>query len=286
MHFYVLREYKKFEIKTNRLQSDALERCYGRLRMMAGNLNRFDAVQYTYRLTNYCLGIGSDIVIEKGNVECDANDTKVLTTLIPSHETVIEKPVEDEKFEMEVTENFITKTESKGFNLVLALPDDVEEIQDFSVPKGDVVITPLENFGFHYVGGWLGTKDAKHLAKKVQDSYQDENFVQSEWIKVRDFGHLNLPHKQLVSDLKKMDQEFRDFHTNAPGLFAPNDLRRTENVISDFADILINKFPNYPVKLVKRFARARTFFRQRHMHKHIMKLESERSKTTKIKFGY
>ena len=90
---------KKIEIKTNRLQSDALERCYGRLRAMAGTHLRFDAVQYTYRLTIYCLGIGCNIAVEKANVECDVDDTKVLTTLMPNHNVMIEKPAEEEKFE-------------------------------------------------------------------------------------------------------------------------------------------------------------------------------------------
>ena len=286
MKHYVLIEYKKLEIKTNRLQSDPLERCYGRLRAMAGSYLRFDAVQFTYRLTIYCLGIGCNIAVEKANVECEVDDTKVLTTLLPNHNVMIEKPAEEEKFEDNVNDATIEVSENQPLNVVLALPDDVEEIQDISESTDDVVITPLENFGFHYIAGWLGSKDAKDLVKKVKECYEDENFVQSEWIKMRDFGQLNLPSGQLVSDLKQMDEEFRKFHSEAPGLFAPNDLRRTENVIKDFTEILLEKFPAYPQKLVKRFARARTFFRQRHMQKHILKVESERSKINKIRFSY
>ena len=134
----------------------------------------------------------------------------------------------------------------------------------------------------------MGSKDAKHLVELAKDNYVKEEFVSSEWIKLRNLtGEYHFPKEDLVNDVKTMDELFREFHHNAPGLYAPNDLKRDPNVIRDYLEILKDHFSDkYPLKMLRRFARTRTFFRQRHIQKQFQRIESSRSKKTKIEYGY
>ena len=90
----------------------------------------------------------------------------------------------------------------------------------------------------------------------------------------------------LKDDLIKWDAEFRKFHQNAPGEFAPDDLSRKPNVIKDFGVLLISKFPEYPEQLLKCFARARTHFRKRYIKDALKFKETFRSKRKKSEYVY
>merc|ERR1711974_230201 len=108
----------------------------------------------------------------------------------------------------------------------------------------------------------------------------------SEWIEARNFGRLLTPTIEFKADLIKMDAEFRKFHANAPGEFAPNDLNRLPNVTNEFAAILIQKFPQYDKKLLKRFSRARSHFRKRRIKQILFEREQESMRSKRKKLEY
>ena len=146
---------------------------------MGGPNTRFDAVEYKYRLTDICLGAGGDLTVEKANVEVNETNTKVLTANIPKALIdEVSRPAQIDTLE-EPIEDLFTEETAKSPNVILSIPDEdsIEEISDFSVEDNANVITPLENFGFHYVSGWLGSKDAKHLVELAKDNYVKEEFV-------------------------------------------------------------------------------------------------------------
>ena len=151
---------------------------------------------------------------------------------------------------------------------------------------------PAEEEGMIYICGWLGRKDANKLVTYEIDEENEDQFVQSAWVSIVNNKKLNIPKKQFLNDLKKMDTLFREFHKDSKGnkkfCFAPHDLLRTPNVVKQFHQILQNEFPEYVQypKLLKRFAKGRTCFRMRNLQKLISQKESFRSKVTKISNAY
>ena len=104
---------------------------------------------------------------------------------------------------------------------------------------------------------------------------------------MRDFGNLSVPKIEFKEDLIEMDKAFREFHLDADGIFKTNDLHWRPGVIADFLDILIRQFhPKYPINLLRRFAKGRTFFRLRHLQRQYQNVESFRSKRKTMEYSY
>ena len=103
------------------------------------------------------------------------------------------------------------------------------------------------------MGGFLGRKDASDLVAMANEDYDDEVFVTSDWIKMRNFGNLHIPTVELEKDIMEMDKDFFNFHQDCPGLFKPFDLSRIEGVIRKFFELLKTKYlVKYPSGLLHR----------------------------------
>ena len=153
-------------------------------------------------------------------------------------------------------------------------------------PETSRTLLPMEREGFVNFGGYISRKHDPSLATKANEPYDEEEFVVSDWINAKNLGSLGTPKKSFNEDLIEMDKEFRKFHRKAPGKFAPHDLSREPNVTKDFAKKLIDKFPEYPEKLLKCFAVARTHFRKRYQIDALKFQESFRSRRKKMEYEY
>ena len=63
---------KKYQIKSifgNRINQDPAEQHFAILRQFGGNNPRFNSVEFKYRETMVCMGVGQDLIIETANVE-------------------------------------------------------------------------------------------------------------------------------------------------------------------------------------------------------------------------
>ena len=66
------------------------------------------------------------------------------------------------------------------------------------------------------------------------------------------------PRQTLVDDVKKMDKIFRNHHEcSSDGLI------RTKNVVGSLVELLVQEFPYYDEKLLKKFAMCRTMRRMK-----------------------
>ena len=70
------------------------------------------------------------------------------------------------------------------------------------------------------------------------------------------------PRKTLVEDVKKMDAIFVKHHGNST-----DGLIRTKNVVADLVKLLVEEFPYYDEKLLKKFAMCRTMRRMKWVQK-------------------
>ena len=265
----LVEKFKISSLKAYRLCQDPVEQLFGILRAMGISKDRMDAVDFVYRLSHYCMGVGKDLIIENANVEFTEIRAKIITpdiVNIPeiSNEIQAELPVP-------LNGEIVEPHQLVG---VVTIPE-AQSQPSTSLNKNEIA-------GFERIGGWLSHKDAPELSTPANQPFDKEVFVDSEWMKLRNDAQHDVTTIKFQADLKSMDIAFKEFHKDARGPgkvnFTPNDLSRAPNVTKDFGEILIRDFPQYPRKLNARFARGRTFFRLRHLQKELRKKESLRSK--------
>jgi len=73
---------------------------------------------------------------------------------------------------------------------------------------------------------------------------------------------LSNPTKDFAEDLEKFDAVFRSFHSGSK-----DGLMREPGVIKKLTQKLADTFPDHSEKLLKKFARSRTFFRMRNIQR-------------------
>ena len=293
-------KYGMKSVETVVFNQDVCENTFSRLRLMGGAEARFGSLTYKHRLRDYTLGACKDLSVKTAAVLCDEESTKVLTA------ELTRDLIEDQVRQPPITMNNANATHDNELNEIFrhasakklptfTLQLDVEEIVELKELDNShlIEIMPAEHEGFIYVSGWLGRKDAKDLVTDtIFGEENSESFAESQWVNLVKSQKLNVPKTSFLNDLKKMDTLFREFHKDAPGSkkcsFKPHDLLRTPLVVENFYQILKTNFPQYLQypKLLKRFAKARTMFRMRHLQKLICQKESFRSKITKLSNAY
>ena len=116
-----------------------------------------------------------------------------------------------------------------------------------------------------YLAGWIAhkMKSDKLGLKTSNEKYEGNGQFDSlaPWIFHVSRGGLKVPRDEFLLDVEKFEKEFIDFH-------GPKKLKKGENIINDFQEILILKYGpstsyDYPKEMLCLFARARTFFRLR-----------------------
>ena len=74
-----------------------------------------------------------------------------------------------------------------------------------------------------------------------------------------------------------MEYIFREYHKDSP-----DSLSREKNVTKNLAAKLHQEFPQYELKFLRTFSRARTIFRMRYMINETFRVESQRAKEHKV----
>ena len=273
-------------ILTTRVNQDALENLFSRLRSMGGANAQFGAVHFSHRLRNFILGAGRNIPIERAAVQLrDEDDEILLSSITEELDTVVEENIEDD----ELLEDFNEACQYSNPEDAIALEDDDEDIEIDEVDNiledfnGTRQYSLPEEEGFNYMGGYLAKKDDKSLAVKNNNLLDHEDFIKSKWLDMRNVGGLSYPKKTFVADLKKANEYFEIFHKDSV-----DGLNREPNVTKGFRALLIKVFPQYTEKLLKRYSMARTMFRLRNIqskHKQLQQ-ESARSRKKKIDFAF
>ena len=120
------------------------------------------------------------------------------------------------------------------------------------------------------------------LALKFAEISDQEKFVKSKWIDLRNVGGLLYPTKEFYKDVTEMEKVFVKYHSNAP-----DGISREAGVTKNVIAILEKKFPQYEVKILKRFVLARTIRRMKFIQDGLKKqIESARSKKKRIDHQY
>ena len=235
-------------------------------------------------------GVGRDIKVEKANVLF--GDSKTLT-LTKDNVDLVEDDIipsecqEQKKMSVVFWDDGVdTLVEYKPHLEFEASHPEVESQQAAAGSSSSFTINELA--GFEYLGGYFSKKDAPELSTPANEAFDEEKFVPSEWIKMRNFGKLGVPTHVFMNDIIKMYDLFCKFHASAnpSGKFAPMDLSRLPNVIRDYAAILKEKYPQYKDTALNRIARALTHFRKRNIKQKLRMNESMRSARKKNEYRH
>ena len=282
-------------IITCRLNQDALESMFGVIRGMAGLASQMGALSFMQRLRNYILGAGGggDIIISGANVESTEETEKVLTADMPQG---ILKP---EDLELpKVTKISNDESDMANIDDIIDAFDNIEaeigddhlddDIEDKELDDTEELGDAEDKFGsktkeeaMKYVSGYLA-KNSPDLGSTIANISEQEKFVKSRWIDLRNVFGLKYPTVEFNDDVKAMEQLFVNYHSKAPNGIS-RELGVTRNVIA----ILVEKFPKYDAKIIKRFVVTRTVYRMRFVRDLLRKQkESARSKKKKVDFQY
>jgi hypothetical protein len=118
------------------------------------------------------------------------------------------------------------------------------------------------------------------------EKIHQDGFVASEWLDKISCGGLSYPSVALSNDIKVMDGIFQELHWNSE-----DGLSRDKGIIAKLTSKLVHEFPQYPEKMLKKFAKARTIFRMRSIQQEVFRVqlklrETARSKKKKIEYMY
>ena len=268
-------------IMTCRLNQDALESMFGVLRAMEGIASQFGALSFMNRLRNYLLGAGGDIIIQGANVESTEHDEKVLTSdmtrgILKSSD--LELP-QNTQISSNADDNLDIESILESYEDIEAeIADELDEEEE-DIEVEDRFGSKTKDEALKYIAGYLPRKSASNdLALTSAEMSDQEKFVESKWIDLRNVGGLLYPTKDFHKDVIVMEKVFVKYHSDAP-----DGISREAGVTKNVISILEKKFPQYDVKILKRFVLARTIRRMKFIQDGLKKqLETARSKKKEL----
>ena len=126
-----------------------------------------------------------------------------------------------------------------------------------------------------YVAGYVA-RNATSLGKP--SSQTEDEPIEALWTRLRSIGGLTMPTAQFLQEFAAMNENFKDYHARH------NDqLSREPGVIRRLVQALLKKHPRVPTKVVRRFARTRTFIRLRRTNRKRKEAAQQRREKRKRK---
>lgn len=126
-------------------------------------------------------------------------------------------------------------------------------------------------YGLHYVAGYVAKKARHHdptLGQTTSQVDTEDVPSASRWISILSRGNLTLPSSEWVELFKEFEEVFHHLHHNT-GMERRNGqldhLLRTPGVIDGLAKALVQKWPHLDPRVIREYARARTFIRMKHV---------------------
>ena len=305
-------------ILTTRLNQDVVENLFSQLRYSGGSDPKFGALKFRQLLRDFILGATQFIPSSRGASVEDASDP-MLSDLgvhvdedsLPALLNDVGEPLIQESGELIQAEPKLTVQNADGLEEIIdalernpaSIPsfqydlpqgkpkvtiqnaDELEEITDVWEGNSDTqqnASVAMEE-GINALGSYLGRDDPMGDLACAENSIVDEersNFVNSKWLQLQ--GGSN-PSTSFRADLVKMDKLFNDHHKSSE-----DGLLRSVGVVQGFLDILMRHFDHIELKILKKFAMARTIFRLRNLLTALMNktTESRRSKTKIVDYIY
>jgi hypothetical protein len=111
-----------------------------------------------------------------------------------------------------------------------------------------------------YVAGFIAAKfrnEFPHLGLKTSDAcpFQPTNYP---WLSALSRGGLTQPSTEFFDQVKKFENEFQSFHGSS--------ISKECNIVKNFQNLLLKKFPNLNPKVALKYSRTRTFIRMKFLN--------------------
>ena len=242
LYAYLNESFGVYYIKTCRINQDALENTFSRIRVKGGNSRNPGALEFRQRFRLFLLGGCNKLAVKHTPVLCEGDHDKVLTA--------------------DISKGFLPSAREDGDSIL----EDVNDIMDFfgeesSGSQSQEVTAEKawqwsETEGLRYFGGYLARACKEDtLFRTRDDSSKDENdFVDSKWLDglYESGSGLAIPSKSFEQDLRQMEDTFVWYQLPSSGI------RRCQGYLSGLLELLKSRFPQYPEMLHRKYALGRT----------------------------
>ena len=135
--------------------------------------------------------------------------------------------------------------------------------------------------GMSYLAGYLAfASGSKDLGIRDINKVCPTVKQRSSWLSKMSSGGLMFPKEKFLSDVIKMEETFRNIHQ-----MSKDGLSREKGIVKKVVNQLHELFPNYSVKLLKKFAMTRTAIRVRSL-KNALKTYKHTHRSLKKRIEY
>ena len=127
--------------------------------------------------------------------------------------------------------------------------------------------------GLKYIAGYLAHKfrlKYPDLGTRTDDSSSFQNHSESKWITALSRGGLMLPSSKFLSKMIQFEKVFKEVHGNG--------LNTQYKVMQTTIDHIMQSFPDFPIEIVKKYVRTRTFIRIKELNNKIRKAKEANKK--------
>ena len=221
------RKYNATFLLTTRINQDALENLFSRIRYIGGADTHPGSVEFMSRLRLLVLGQSSEYIVEKAPVKTDSQEDNA--DLILSQQLVEGVGCEED-------------------HLVL---DDVASTE--VTGEATAGETDCSTEGEKYVAGYIAFKFKDSHPELSQDGSMEAP-VNTPWIDLLSYGGgLMRPSPSWFLQFQRLEGEFHNMHGQ--------NISRRPRIIQDLEKQLVHKFPEIPQDIIKFYSKTRTFIR-------------------------
>ena len=131
--------------------------------------------------------------------------------------------------------------------------------------------------GLKYIAGYLAHKfriKYPDLGTRTDAAASFKNHSESKWITALSRGGLMLPSHEFLSKMIQFEKIFKEVHGNG--------LNTQYKVMQTTIEHILQSFPDFPLEIIKKYVRTRTFIRIKELNNKIRKTkEANRKRNVK-----
>lgn len=276
---------------TSRLNQDVLESYFSEIRGLGLFYDHPNPVAVIQRIKSSILGKNTSIVLNNSNIQTVNDDTsenipltahvinKAFPTayddnLLPNNSGFPETDVMDFLSSLKQSNLEGEKSDSSKEEPLTSDQSTIRPTCGTELNENEELLEILAG----YICYRLYKKFPKYKEHMRYGKCADD-IQKSDWLSVLSRGKLMRPSEEWREQIRKLETDFQLFHGTT--------LNRSKNVIKNFCDLIIKKYPHFEEFALRCYARTRSFIRMKALNKKAQNkkrsYETSRKQTKKFK---
>lgn len=247
------RDFNMSYILTHRLNQDCLENFFSQIRSRGGLYDHPTPLNAFYRIRMIILGKIAMCQDHVNTTDKDNSDDYYVSSLLLK------------KTKVNIRDDDLKKDDPSADGVSCLLNEGSEETIVLSAAQCKrnlrIHFTEMELCGVRFVAGWVAHKhkiEHPEFGSRAFD-YTKTKKSQPTWIEQLSKGGLTEPAEFWLNIVKDIESHFQNYHGKVG-------LKSGPGVINNLLTILVSLYPDVPKKILKTYARVRTFIRMKYLN--------------------